>query len=212
MGHIVASRKHTWFGSIRAGFTYSIGGAAPVPPIPAPVASMSYDDFNSYTALVFLNGLNSGSNEWDNTTPLAAYFSRQAYNGVWTADDFSGYSVDTVLSASLVGSGSNEWSSSYDYYGREAYYGIKATEYFEGYSTGSTVSGSNLGSGSNLYGWSGSWDTRETKYLYGIKVYDDFSTYTLDQPVSGSDGYPYEKWNNTWSGSWDSRLNISGSV
>lgn len=46
----------------------------PSPPIPTPVGNITFDDFDSYTALISLNGLNSGSNEWDNTTPLVAYF------------------------------------------------------------------------------------------------------------------------------------------
>ena len=209
MSRITCQGKSILQSRITFGFTYGIG-EVPVPPIPAPVASMSYDDFNSYTALVLLNGLNSGSNEWDNTTPLAAYFSRESWAGIKEWDDFNSYTVDSSLSASLAGSGSEEWSGSYDYYGREAYTGIKATDQFYGNATGSTISGSNLGTGSNLSGWSGSWISRTDKFLYGIKVYDNYNSVTIGQDVSGSSGFYL--YNNTWADNWDTRLNVSGSI
>lgn len=196
-------------GNVRFGVMYPVSGP---PPIPAPSGSLTFDDFNSYTALDLLNGLNSGSNEWDNITSLAAYFSREAFIGIKEWDDFNYYTTGTSLSASMPGSGSEEWSGSYDYYGRESFISIKATDTFDTYTLGTSISGSNAGSGSNLWGWGGAWDTREQDFLWGIKVFDNFSTYTVGLTISGSGGAPYAKWNNTWTGNWDNRLNISGSV
>ena len=206
MGHIPSKGNIFIIGKSFSGFTYGDSG------IPSPSGSLTFDDFDSYTDAEELDGLNSGSNEWDNTSPLAAYFARESFYGIKEWDDFNSYAADTSLSASMPGSGSPEWSGSYDYYGREAFFGIKMQEYFKAYDTGSTVSGSNAGTSSVVWGWNGAWNSRTTTYRYGIRLYEDFSTYTIETSVSGSDGYPYEKWNNVWSGSWDNRLNISGSV
>ena len=228
----------------------------PPPPIPPPVGNITYDDFKSYTSLISLNGLNSGSNEWDNTTPLAAYFAREAFVGIkefdnfndyaadtslsssltglgsgsWRNtynyygreafvgikefDNFNDYAADTSLSSSLTGLGSGSWRNTYNYYGREAFVGIKATEYMEGYSVNDNVNGLNLGSGSlgGIWGWDGAWVSRTDKFLYGIKVYDDFSTYSVSSNLNGQNGYPYEKWNNTWNGAWVVKLNVNGNI
>jgi len=186
----------------------------PPPPIPPPVGNITYDDFKSYTSLISLNGLNSGSNEWDNTTPLAAYFAREAFVGIKDFDNFNDYAADTSLSSSLTGLGSGSWRNTYNYYGREAFVGIKATEYMEGYSVNDNVNGLNLGSGSlgGIWGWDGAWVSRTDKFLYGIKVYDDFSTYSVSSNLNGQNGYPYEKWNNTWNGDWVVKLNVNGNI
>jgi hypothetical protein len=176
-------------------------------PVPAPVGTMSFDDFNSYANLALLNGLNSGSNEWDNTTELAAYFAREAYIGIKEWDDFNSYASGSLLSASLAGSGTGSWSGSYDYYGRVPRIGIRVLDTFESYVTESSVNGL-VGGTTNNQGipWIDPWGGRSV--WYGIQALDTFATYASGSNVSGSNDQQDSRYQN-FSGPWDGRTVVT---
>lgn len=98
---------------IEVGTTSSI---PPIPPIPEPVGSITYDDFKSYVPLTLLEGLNSGSNEWSNITPLTKYVTKGiTFIGIQEWDDFNSYAEGSSLNPSLTGAGGGMWSGSYNY-------------------------------------------------------------------------------------------------
>jgi hypothetical protein len=172
------------------------------PPIPAPVDSMSYDDFNSYDAFLDLNGLNSGSNEWDNTTPLAAYVAGVNYASITNLDYFNEYNPHTSLYQTMSGGGEGGWSGSYDYYGITNYTNIRAIDEFEEYTVDTPISESNLGRGDQAYpAWSGSWSG--VTFYERVLAWDDFETYTVDTLLSGSNDQQdprYQEFTGAWLG------------
>jgi len=175
----------------------------PIPPIPPPIDSMSFDTFDYYPPNVLITGLNSGSNEWNNKSPYAAYYGKENFAAIQNTDKFELYVENTIISTSMAGTGSGTWSSSlYDYAGREVVHGIMVADYFNrGYTIGAEVTASDTGWTSSII-WIGSWEARTNDI--GIKAYDDFTAYNIGDFVSGSNAnpnfrYPY------FTGPWDAR-------
>ena len=200
----------TTLGNFYARNVFEVGTAdSPIPPIPAPVGTMSFDIFDYYTPDVFLDILNSGSNEWNNTTPLAAWSARTAYSGIKEWDNFTTYTVSSSLSPSLAGSGSGAWSGVYDYYARYTYKGTKNFDVLDGYTTGTFVSGSAGGLKFDNTPWTPAWNGRSI--WYGIKAYDNFSEYTLSLEVHGSGSQPDPRYQ-SFSSNWSARNVVSASL
>ena len=186
---------------IAVGFTYFLG-VAPPPPIPAPSGSLTFDDFESYTLDSLLAGLNSGSNEWDNTTPLAAYFAPATYIDIQATDDFENYTVDTIITGSnSIQSGSGLWNDEYPYQGHDSVWGYFYDSFSE-YETGSALNGSgSYLNTSTRRKWAGDWVARRLET--GITSFDDFSLYTTGSLLSGSGYTPRPDW--PWNGNWDTK-------
>ncbi len=139
-------------------FTYQViarrfieipSGPTPPEPIPAFSGSVLFDGniigaINTYDSGSYLNGLNSGSNEWNNVTPLASYVANIHFITVMANDgniagDISNYSSASLLNG--LNGGNLVWDSAYDYVAAFTYYGVKAydspTLIFNLYETGS---------------------------------------------------------------------------
>lgn len=191
-------------------FTYFSGtlGPAPPPPIPEPVGTMSFDDFKSYTPLISLNGLNSGSNEWNNTTTLAAYFVSASWKIILAQADFKPYTTGTTIIPSLGGSGSGLWDNTYDYYGAYTFRGTTGFDDLESYSVDSLLSGSEGGiSQSVSVGWSGAWWT-DTSWR-AIRALDTLETYVVGDPLSGSNDQQDPRYQD-FSGAWWTQTSVRG--
>jgi len=175
--------------------TRSYTTGSPIPPIPSPSGSITYDDYESYIPLALLNGLNSGSNEWANITPLTNYAARIIFFGIKSWDNFDSYTPGASLNLFLIGSGSGAWVGN-NYYGRGTFIGIKNQDNFITYVAGANISGSSGGSD-----WTTIWDGRS---MYsGIQAFDNFELYSAGADLDGSNAYPYGqyvKFSGPWSG------------
>lgn len=201
----MATMALTADGNLYARFFIELGPMeveiTPNPPIPPPTGSITFDDFESYATSASLYWLNSGSNEWDNKTALAAWVARTAsYANIREWDNFTTYTVSSSLSASLAGSGSGPWSGVYDYYGRYAWNGIKYFDYMV-YTASTFICGSMGGEMWNNETWAEPWLGKSI--WTGTKAYDNFSTYVVGNPISESNDQPdprYQDFSSPWTG------------
>lgn len=170
------------------------------PSIPIyPSGSRTYDDLNSYSSGSFLDGLNSGSNAWNNVTPYAAYFAKDCFRVMY--DRLDEYASGSSLTSSLIGLGYGYWkNNNYPWYGRQSYTYNEILDAFD-YVTGSLLDGQGGGTIQELYiSWSLPW-VAETHTMYGIKAYENFTEYATGSNLNGQDGISDAKWT-AFSGSW----------
>jgi hypothetical protein len=180
-----------------------------MPPIPSPSGSITYDDFDSYFVNIALNGLNSGSNEWDNKSPLAAYVASEGYAAIKAGDSLGEYTDGTVLTASnMIMGGFGWWSGSYAFNGYDNIWSV-TYDTFEFYDADTFINGSgSYVENTTLRRWTGGWIGR--RQIFGMVSHDDFELYSADSDLSGSGETPNVLW--PWNGNWTSRNDITGSV
>jgi hypothetical protein len=128
-----------------------------IDPIPPVSGSITFDLFNTYTSLARLNGLNSGSNEWNGVSDFTFYVSRESYWGLKAYDTFESYVSGTHLSSSTgLQGGSGSWSDLHAYFGKPSRWGM-ALDTFEYYTAGLAISGSASLTEPGADLWRGSW-------------------------------------------------------
>jgi hypothetical protein len=187
-------------GNLHARFFIEMG--RPIIPIPPPSGSLTYDDFESYNENDLLEGLNKGTNEWNNITPLAAYFAPEAYLGIRDKDDFELYIENTIVTSSnMIQGGTGDWLNTTVYYGYDNVWSY-THDSFVYYPEGGLLN--NTGSyieNTTRRKWTGDWITKETNT--GIQSWDNFTLYTTSTILSGSGETPDSRW--PWNGNWDTR-------